>query len=80
MKYDWLHRERMLIGDEAVERLKNSGVMIFGVGGVGGGEIHLAGGGSGGGGQALGDHGCLLEGGGVKIGVKKGVELLGLHL
>lgn len=36
MKYDWLHRERMLIGDEAVERLKNSGVMIFGVGGVGG--------------------------------------------
>ncbi len=33
---DWLHRERMLIGDEAVERLKSSAVLVFGVGGVGG--------------------------------------------
>lgn len=33
---DWLHRERMLIGDAAVERLKSSSVLVFGVGGVGG--------------------------------------------
>ena len=33
---DWLHRERMLIGDEAVDLIKNKGVLIFGVGGVGG--------------------------------------------
>ncbi len=32
---DWLHRERMLLGDEAVELLKNKCVMIFGIGGVG---------------------------------------------
>ncbi len=32
---DWLHRERMLLGDEAVEILKNKCVMIFGIGGVG---------------------------------------------
>ncbi len=32
---DWLHRERMLLGNEAVERLKNKKVMIFGIGGVG---------------------------------------------
>ena len=32
---DWLHRERMLLGDEAVENLKNKKVMIFGIGGVG---------------------------------------------
>ena len=33
---DWLHRERMLLGDEAVERLFETSVLIFGVGGVGG--------------------------------------------
>lgn len=33
---DWLHRERMLIGDEATEKLKSSSVLIFGIGGVGG--------------------------------------------
>lgn len=32
---DWLHRERMLLGDEAVNNLKNKKVMIFGIGGVG---------------------------------------------
>lgn len=32
---DWLHRERMLIGDTAVESLKNKKVLIFGIGGVG---------------------------------------------
>ena len=33
---DWLHRERMMLGDEAVERLAAASVMLFGVGGVGG--------------------------------------------
>lgn len=33
---NWLDRERALIGDEAVERLKCSSVLVFGVGGVGG--------------------------------------------
>lgn len=33
---DFLSRERTLIGDAAVERLKNSRVLLFGVGGVGG--------------------------------------------
>ncbi len=32
---DWLHRERMMLGDEAVDALKNKKVMIFGIGGVG---------------------------------------------
>ena len=32
---DWLHRERMMLGDEAVNTLKNKKVMIFGIGGVG---------------------------------------------
>ena len=32
---DWLHRERMLLGDAAVDSLKNKKVMIFGIGGVG---------------------------------------------
>ena len=36
MAHDWLHRERMLIGDEAVDRLKGKAVLLFGVGGVGG--------------------------------------------
>ena len=36
MTHDWLHRERMLLGDEAVSRLKNKNVLLFGVGGVGG--------------------------------------------
>lgn len=31
----WYERTRMLIGDEAVERLKNASIIIFGVGGVG---------------------------------------------
>ena len=33
---DWLHRERMILGDEAVEKLKGASVIVFGVGGVGG--------------------------------------------
>ncbi len=32
---DWLHRERMLLGDAAVEKLMCKKVMIFGIGGVG---------------------------------------------
>ncbi len=32
---DWLERERLLLGDERVERLRNSRVLLFGVGGVG---------------------------------------------
>lgn len=33
---DWLHRERMILGDAAVDDLKNKKVLLFGVGGVGG--------------------------------------------
>lgn len=33
---DWLTRERMLIGDAAVEKLSNSAVAVLGLGGVGG--------------------------------------------
>lgn len=33
---NWLDRERALIGDEAVEKLKDSSVLVFGIGGVGG--------------------------------------------
>ncbi len=33
---DWLDRTRLLLGDEAVEILRNSRVAIFGIGGVGG--------------------------------------------
>ena len=32
---DWLHRERMMLGNEAVDTLINKKVMIFGIGGVG---------------------------------------------
>ena len=35
MTQDWLHRERMLLGDEAVEKIKEKTVLLFGVGGVG---------------------------------------------
>lgn len=35
MMTDWLMRERMLIGDEAINRLATSRVLLFGVGGVG---------------------------------------------
>ncbi len=35
MTHDWLHRERMLLGDEAVSRLKDKRVLLFGIGGVG---------------------------------------------
>ena len=35
MMTDWLMRERMLIGDEAINRLAASRVLLFGVGGVG---------------------------------------------
>ena len=35
MMTDWLIRERMLIGDEAINRLATSRVLLFGVGGVG---------------------------------------------
>ena len=35
MTSDWLTRERMLIGDDAVNRLAASRVLLFGVGGVG---------------------------------------------
>ena len=33
---NWLDREKALIGEEAVEKLKNSSVLVFGIGGVGG--------------------------------------------
>ena len=33
---DWLHRERMMLGDAAVNSLKDKTVLLFGVGGVGG--------------------------------------------
>ncbi len=33
---DWLHRERMLLGDAAVDSLKDKTILLFGVGGVGG--------------------------------------------
>ena len=36
MKQDWLQRERMLFGDEKVDRLQTKKVLLFGVGGVGG--------------------------------------------
>jgi Dinucleotide-utilizing enzymes involved in molybdopterin and thiamine biosynthesis family 1 len=36
---DWLIRERMLLGDEAVMRLANTSVAIFGLGGVGGAAV-----------------------------------------
>jgi tRNA A37 threonylcarbamoyladenosine dehydratase len=35
MRNDWLHRERMLLGDEAVDLLAGKSVLLFGVGGVG---------------------------------------------
>ena len=35
MKSDWLERERMLLGDDAVESLASARVLLFGVGGVG---------------------------------------------
>lgn len=35
MTADWLHRERMLLGDEAVDSLARKTVLIFGIGGVG---------------------------------------------
>ena len=33
---DWLHRQRMILGDESTELLKTKSVLIFGIGGVGG--------------------------------------------
>lgn len=33
---DWLHRQRMILGDTATEILKTKTVLIFGIGGVGG--------------------------------------------
>lgn len=35
MNTDWLHRERMLLGDDAVDSLSHKTVLIFGIGGVG---------------------------------------------
>ncbi len=35
MTSDWLHRERMMLGDEAVDNLANKAVLVFGIGGVG---------------------------------------------
>ncbi len=32
---DWLHRERMLLGDAAIEKLAAAKVLVFGIGGVG---------------------------------------------
>ncbi len=32
---DWLHRERMMLGDDAVDSLQNKNILIFGIGGVG---------------------------------------------
>ena len=39
IKNDWLARTRLMIGNEAVERLRRSTVMVFGVGGVGGAAV-----------------------------------------
>ncbi len=36
MKYTWLEREYSLIGEEGVDRLAGSSVLVFGCGGVGG--------------------------------------------
>lgn len=36
MQEDWLQRTRLMLGDEAVEKLKHAHVALFGVGGVGG--------------------------------------------
>ncbi len=36
MKHAWLEREYSLIGEEAVEKLNNASVLVFGCGGVGG--------------------------------------------
>ncbi len=36
MDAEWLHRERMMLGNDAVERLLQASVLLFGVGGVGG--------------------------------------------
>ena len=36
---DWLQREELLIGKENIEKLKNSKVIIYGLGGVGGSAI-----------------------------------------
>ena len=36
---NWLQREELLIGDKNIEKLKNSKVIIFGLGGVGGSAI-----------------------------------------
>ncbi|MBQ3184105.1 MAG: tRNA threonylcarbamoyladenosine dehydratase [Clostridia bacterium] len=36
MKHTWLEREYSLIGEEAVEKLNNASVLVFGCGGVGG--------------------------------------------
>ena len=33
---DWLHRQRMILGESATELLKTKAVLIFGIGGVGG--------------------------------------------
>ena len=32
---NWLNREEMLIGKESINKLKNSNVIVFGLGGVG---------------------------------------------
>ena len=39
MQADWLSRERVLIGDDAVEKLRNASVAVFGLGGVGGAAV-----------------------------------------
>ncbi|MCL2518630.1 MAG: ThiF family adenylyltransferase, partial [Oscillospiraceae bacterium] len=39
MQADWLSRERALIGDDAVEKLRNASVAVFGLGGVGGAAV-----------------------------------------
>jgi len=39
MQADWLSRERALIGGEAVEKLRNASVTVFGLGGVGGAAV-----------------------------------------
>ena len=36
MQEDWLQRTRLMLGNEAVEKLKHAHVALFGVGGVGG--------------------------------------------
>ena len=37
MKNDWLNRTRMLLGEDALDKIKSSNIIVIGIGGVGGG-------------------------------------------